>query len=330
MLNRPPRRARRTAAVLVPVLAVAALLSTAGCSDGRGGAADDTAGSASPVAARAASPSPSVTVAPTLTEAQAKSALVTPADLGDGWTRTEGAATWRDALLKGKADVPDCQRLLDGLYAEDLLGEPAGARAVTGLDDAEDQAQVRYQIGAYDRAALDASLAWLRTVPDTCGQFTATDVRGGRFTVQAAAAPLPGLGEAREGLRVTVSGDGGGLPAVLTLDFAAVRVGDSALSLTNGGLDEIDADDTREAAEAGTRRLRDVLAGRTPAARPSEAAGTAESPAPSGASEADGSDGTDGSDEASDELAPQDEQEAGAGTETETETDTETGTGTDW
>jgi len=267
--NRPPRRARCTAPALVPVLvrvlAGAVLLTTAGCSDGAGGAgaAEATAGSASPVPARAPSPSPSVTVAPTLTEAQAKSALITPADLGEGWTRTEGAATWRDALLKGKADTVGCQRLLDGLYAEDLLGEPAGARSVVGFDGTDDGAQLRYQVGAYDRAALDASLAWLRTVPETCGEFTATDSRGARFTVGTATAALPALGGAREGLRVTVSGDGEAWPAFLTLDFAAVRVGDSALSLTHGSLDgiDIDADDTREAVEVGTRRLGEALAG---------------------------------------------------------------------
>ncbi|MFD9444176.1 hypothetical protein ACFWBR_32765 [Streptomyces sp. NPDC060006] len=268
MLNRPSRRPRRTVLVLAPALAAAALLTTAGCSGGDGGAGTATgkrAASASPVAGRAAAPSPSVTVAPTLTEAQAKSALVTAEDLGGDWEPTKGAATWRDALLKGKADVGDCQRLLDGLYAENLLGEPAGARAVAGFDDADDGAQLRYQVGAYDRAALDASLDWLRKVPDTCGQFTATDVRGGQVTVQAVAAPLPGVGEAREGLHVTVTGE----TSYLTLDFAAVRVGDSALSLTNGGLDDIDSDDTRQAAQLGTQRLQEVLAGRTPAARPS-------------------------------------------------------------
>ncbi|MGW6014497.1 hypothetical protein [Streptomyces sp. NPDC055210] len=304
MLNRPTRRRcrhRRTVPALrpalVPVLAVAALLTTAGCSGGGGGAgagaADDAAASASAAAARAPSPSPSVTVAHTLTEAQARSALVTPADLGDGWTGTQGAATWRDALLKGRADVTDCQRLLDGLYAENLLGDPAGSRAAAGFDDDGAGTQLRYQVGAYDRAALDSSLAWLKTVPETCGQFTATDVRGGQFTVRAVAAPMPGLGEAAEGLRVTVSGDGGGWPAVLTLDYAAVRVGDSALSLTDGGLDEVDAGDVRRAAEAGTRRLEEVLAGGTPAAALSAPASASESePAseaasePAGASEA--------------------------------------------
>ncbi|MFE7033950.1 hypothetical protein ACFU9Y_26890 [Streptomyces sp. NPDC057621] len=286
MLNRPSRRHRRTVPTLgpalVPVLAVAALLTTAGCSGGDegAGAADDAAASAA--AARVPSPSPSVTVAHTLTEAQAKSALLTPADLGEGWKGTEGAATWRDALLKGTADVTDCQRLLDGLYAENLLGEPAGSRAAAGFDDTGAGAQLRYQVGAYDRAALDSSLAWLKTVPETCGQFTATDVRGGQFTVRAVAAPLPGLGEAAEGLRVTVSGDGGGWPAVLTLDYAAVRVGDSALSLTDGGLDGVDAEDIERAAEAGTRRLEEVLSGRTPAAALSAPASASE---PAGASQ---------------------------------------------
>ncbi|BCL29476.1 hypothetical protein ACFFS2_35150 [Streptomyces aurantiacus] len=315
MLNRPPRRHRRTAPTLVPALApalmAAALLTTAGCSGGdRAGAAGDAAASGSAVAARAPSPSPSVTVAPTLTEAQAKSALVTAADLGDDdWTPTRGAATWRDALLKGTADVAGCQRLLDGLYAEDLLGRPAGARAVTGFDHTDrpdrpdrpddlddtadtdgsadtdgtaDEVQLRYQVGAYDRAALDASLAWVKAVPTTCGQFTATNAKGGQFTVRAVAASLPGsLGDAREGLRVTVNDDNDDNGAGLTLDFAAVRVGDSALSFTHGGLDDIDAEDTRQAARAGTRRLQEALAGRTPAAPTSPSSSSSPSGSPS-------------------------------------------------
>ncbi|MFS8200325.1 hypothetical protein ACLVWQ_16750 [Streptomyces sp. CWNU-52B] len=297
MLNRPSRRrprrsprTRRTAPtpvlVLAPALVAAALFTTAGCSGDDTGAAGDAAASASALAARAPSSSPSVTVAPTLTEAQAESALLTPADLGDDWKRTEGTATWRDTLLKGKADVDGCQRLLDGLYAEDLLGEPAGARATTSFDDTDDEAQLRYQVGAYDRSTLDASLTWLKAVPTTCGQFTATDARGGQFTVKTAAAPLPALGEAREGLRVTVSGDSGGWPAVLTLDYAAVRVGDSALSFTHGGLDGIDDKDTRRAAEAGTRHLQDVLAGRTPSASASASKSASASPSVSSSASA--------------------------------------------
>ncbi|MEU5345990.1 hypothetical protein AB0H18_35020 [Streptomyces sp. NPDC020766] len=274
-LSRPRRR---TALAFVPALAAAALLTTAGCSAGDGagsGAAaeGDAAVAASPVAEQAPSPSPSVTVAPTLTEAQVKSALISGKDLGGDWKPTQGGATWRDALLKGRTDNADCQRLLDGLYAEDLLGEPAGARAVRGLDDTDNGAQVRYQVGAYDRAALDASLAWLKAVPGKCGQFTATDVKGGELTVQVVASPLPGVGEARESLRVRVYGESAGAPAVLTLDFAAVRVGDSALSLTNGGLDGTDANSTRQAAQLGTQRLQDVLAGKKPTARPGERGG---------------------------------------------------------
>jgi hypothetical protein len=269
------RPARRTARVLTSALAAAALLTTAGCSDGDGagdvGGAGDAAATASSLARQAPSASPSATAA-ALTEAQAATALLTNADLGEEWAPTQGAATWRDGILNGRTEVADCQKLLDGLYAEDLLGEPAGARAVRGFDDVDDGAQLHYQVAAYDRAEVDASLSWLKTLPETCEQFTATDVRGGQLTVEAVAAPLPGVGEAREALRVTVTPETEGMPVSLTLDFAAVRVGDSALSLTNGGLDGADYDATRQAAQLGTGRLQDVLAERALAARPRERA----------------------------------------------------------
>ncbi|MGP4043243.1 hypothetical protein [Streptomyces sp. 2A115] len=284
---RPPRRTSRAgtrARVLASVLAAAALLTvTAGCSDGDGagsgngevGGSDDAAVSPSPVGVQApsAAASPSVTVARTLTETQARAALITNADLGEEWAPTQGAATWRDGLLKGETDVADCQKLLDGLYAEDLLGEPAGARAVRGFDDSDYGAQLRYQVAAYDRAALDTSLSWLKTLPETCERFTATNAQGRPRTVHVAGVRLPDVGEAREGLTVTVTDETmtdetDGMPITLTLDFAAVRVGDNALSLTNGGLDGVDDDPTEQAAGLGAQRLEDVLAGRTPAAQP--------------------------------------------------------------
>jgi hypothetical protein len=86
---------------------------------------------------------------------------------------------------------------------------------------------------------------------------------------------LPGVGDAREGLRLTMSGassgdsgDGSGAAPMLTLDFAAVRVGDRAVSLTNGGLGGAAQDSTQQAVQVGTQRLQDVLAGRPPATAP--------------------------------------------------------------
>jgi hypothetical protein len=217
---------------------------------------------------------PATSATPSLTDAQASAALITQGELGGRWSATQGGATWRDGLLKTRTDAPDCQRLLDGLYAEDLLGEPTGARAVVGLDESGNAAQLRYQVAAYAAPSeVDAKLAWLRTLPSKCAQFTSTDVRGGQLNVTVVPAVLPGVGDAREGLRLTMSGASpadaaSGAAPMLTLDFAAVRVGDRAVSLTNGGLGGAAQDSTQQAVQVGTQRLQDVLAGRPPTTQP--------------------------------------------------------------
>jgi hypothetical protein len=145
-----------------------------------------------------------------------------------------------------------------------------------GLDESGNAAQLRYQVAAYAAPSeVDAKLAWLRTLPAKCAQFTSTDVRGGRLNVTVVPTVLPGVGDAREGLRLTMSGassgdsgDGSGGASMLTLDFAAVRVGDRAVSLTNGGLGGAAQDSTQQAVQVGTQRLQDVLAGRPPATAP--------------------------------------------------------------
>ncbi|MFJ8005699.1 hypothetical protein [Streptomyces fagopyri] len=276
-MNRPPHR---PASVLPPSLAprllvcavtVGVLWSAAACSTGDGNTG------------RTVPASPLAEVSPgassgTLTVAQAKAALITNADLPSQWSGTSGAATWRDGLLKSKVDASgfgsdksaaaDCQKLLDGLYAEELLGKPKGTKAVTGFDDSDNQAQMHYQVAEYGRSELTGQLAWLATLPQTCAEFTAVDGQGGRQNVQVVSAQLPDEGDARQGLRVTMNGQLDGEPSALTLDVAAVRVGDSALFLTNGGLNGAESDSTAQAVQQGTPRLRQVLEGKTPAASP--------------------------------------------------------------
>lgn len=268
MTQRPPRPLR----VLAPALAAGVLLTTAACSDGDDGGqdrADTTEISSSPLAQ--ASPA-------ALTPAGARAALVTEADLEDDWTQVKNAATWRDSLLvgkvdvadfiTGKADAADCQKLLDQLYDDDLLGKPSGASALTGFE--EGASRLLYQVAAYKKSALDTSFSWLKSLPVKCDQFTATDSSGAKRTVQVIEQSLPKEGDARQGLRVTVRGTTGGTPATLTLDVAAVRVGTDAITLTNGGLDGVDGDTTEQAVKLGTPRLQDVQAGRTPSADPGE------------------------------------------------------------
>ncbi|MEV6962993.1 hypothetical protein AB0M97_28295 [Streptomyces sp. NPDC051207] len=196
---------------------------------------------------------------PGLTGAQARAALVTDTDLGGPWVPTRGVATWRDGLLKATTRDADCRRLLDALYADDLLGAPGGPRAVAALDDMDTDAQLRYQVTSHRVPDLDRTLDWLRALPERCGHFAATSERGGTAEVRVTEVPLPEAGDARQGLRVTLTGtDADGRPAVLTLEAAAVRVGEDAVSVTYGGLGDVYSEITRAVADLGAQRLTEV------------------------------------------------------------------------
>ncbi|MGY1499432.1 hypothetical protein ACW4TU_23090 [Streptomyces sp. QTS52] len=255
------RHSPRAVRLLASALGMGTLLTMAACmhDEGRAGGTMERRQArpvASPAAQRA-SASPAVPTTPTaLTEAQAQGALLTDADLGAPWTPTEGAALWRDALLKATADNAECGRLLDSVYTEELLGEPAGARAVAGFDDYDEGGQLRYQVTAAHRADVDGRLAWLKTMPQRCASFTAVGPRGARQEVRVTEVGLPEAGDARQGLRLATRGELDGAPATLTLDLAAVRVGDDAIVLTNGGLTEPRTEYTVHAVQVGAERLK--------------------------------------------------------------------------
>ncbi|MET9731918.1 hypothetical protein ABZZ79_15060 [Streptomyces sp. NPDC006458] len=194
--------------------------------------------------------------APALTEAQAHAALISEADLGEPWTPTQGAATWRDAFLKAKAAQPDCGRLLDALYTDELLGAPA--RAAVGLDDGWDEAQLRHQVTAQPPAEVDRALAWLGGLPGKCGRFTATSSRGTPLSVTVDGIPLPEVGDARQGLLVTVSEETDGEWVTLTLLAAAARVGEDAFTVTTGGLGDVPPEALEAAVGLGAQRLAEV------------------------------------------------------------------------
>ncbi|MER5755466.1 hypothetical protein [Streptomyces sp. NPDC002088] len=281
MTPRPSRPVR----ALASALAVGTLLTTAACSDGHGGDAGGSDVVASPVAKEAgetgeadkAKKSPTPTATAALTKAQAQTALITAAFLEERWTQAKDADTWHNSLLTGKVDeaafttdksaAADCQRLIDGLYDEDLLGKPSGASALTGFT--EGNSRLLYQVATYSKDDLDKSLPWLKSLPTKCDQFTVNSSEGDR-TVQVVAAPLPKGSDARQAVTVTVQGSTGGMPVTLALDVAAVQVGPNAITVTNGGVDGVDHDSTGNAVLFGTQRLKDVLAGKSPAPSPSE------------------------------------------------------------
>ncbi|MFI8188587.1 hypothetical protein ACIF8T_07260 [Streptomyces sp. NPDC085946] len=250
-MTRPPAAAR---VLLASALSAAALWSAACSAEGR--PAPRPASESAPSTSAAAPPAPSPAA---LTAAQAEAALVTPADLGEPWVPTRGAATWRDEMLKGSTDDPDCRRLLDVLYTEELLGAPAGARAVAALDDDGSGAQLHYQVAAHRPADVDRAVAWLASLPGRCGEFTATTVRGTEAHAEVTEVALPEAGDARAGVRVVVAAQtADGEQAYVTVEAAVVRVGDDAITLTHGGYGDLDTEVTRAAVELGARRLTDI------------------------------------------------------------------------
>ncbi|MEU3949725.1 hypothetical protein [Streptomyces sp. NPDC029526] len=265
---------------MAAVLAAGTLLATAACSGGSGesGAASGTASTVAerpPAAQTTASPSPGQQ----LTETGARNALITGSDLEDAWKPVKDPSTWRDSLLlgdvdaaqflTGKSDAQDCKRLMDSLYDETLLGTPSGASAITGFEEGD--SRLLYQVAAYRKADLDQSMEWLKSLPAACDEFTLTGSDHGERTVQVVERTLPGEGDARQGLTVTVKGTADGDPVTLTLDVAAVQVGANAITVTNGGLDGAAHDSTDAAVTQGTPRLMEVLAGGTPQPTPSGA-----------------------------------------------------------
>jgi hypothetical protein len=259
------RRPSRPARVLAPVLTASVLLACAACSDG--GKRTDTSALAQSQAPSKAAATASAT-AGGLTEAQAREALIREPDLEDDWRKADDAASWRDRLLIGTVDVADfltgkaqakeCQRLLDRLYAEDLLGKPSGASALTGFE--EEDSRLLYQVASYRASDLAEAFDWLKELPDTCDEFTYTAAGSGgqERTVQVTGRRVPAEGDARQGLRVVVRGDVEGTPATLTLDVAAVRIGSDALTVTAGGLDGDEDDSVEDAVRAGARNLEAV------------------------------------------------------------------------
>ncbi|MFI8089398.1 hypothetical protein ACIF9R_13940 [Streptomyces sp. NPDC086080] len=277
-----PRPIVRPARALTLALAAGTLLATAACSgtDTSAPSGSETASTVAErgIAAQTTTPSsPSPSPSSDLTEVGARNALITSEDIEDDWTQVGNPQEWRDSLLIGSVDVAafldgqsdasECQRLVDALYDETLLGRPSGPSAVTGFQEGE--SRLLYQVAAYDDTALDESMRWLTSLPDTCDQFTLTGGGSGDRTVQVIGLKLPESGDARQGLTVTVKGTSSGEKVTLTLDVAAVRLGADAITVTNGGLDGADHDTTSTAVKQGTGRLEEVRAGRTPQPTPS-------------------------------------------------------------
>ncbi|NBM19391.1 hypothetical protein [Streptomyces sp. GC420] len=271
--------AARVSRGLAAALAGTALLATAACSEddeasvstARASAskvAQSPTGSptASPTSTRSPSPSPSA-----LTEAQAETALIGASDLGAPWEQTEKEPD-HDDLLKGTAQGEDCQKFLNRLNDDNILGDKTSVEADRSFHNSDNNADLEYEVATYeDQAQVEKQMAWLKKIPQTCDQFTAkvgpdkTDA-----TVQVTEITLPGVDENHTGMRMTLKTKVDGEDATLTLDAVAVLMGPNGITFTHGGLDGAVGDTTEQAAKLGTERLKQVLEGKTPSELPSE------------------------------------------------------------
>jgi hypothetical protein len=249
-------------ALLASALSVTSLLTAAACVAGDrevpralpAGVSEPPAASSASPAAEQPPPGP-----PALSEEQLRAALITETDLGEPWTAGRGAATWRDGMLKAKTENADCHRLLDALYTEELFGPPAGPSATVTLDDTADDSQLRHQVATHPPADVDRVLDWMKTLPETCGRFEATTTGAGVQLVEVAELPLPEAGDARAGLRLTMTGEAAdGVPTRLTVNLAAVRVGEDTIILTNGGLGAVLPEVVQAMTQLGADRLADI------------------------------------------------------------------------
>ncbi|CAL9488092.1 hypothetical protein C1708_15880 [Streptomyces sp. DH-12] len=268
-MTRAPARART---LLASALSVTALLITAACvAYDRDVPRALPQGVSEPPAETPPSPPPSPSASssavtdterstPVLNDEQLEAALITAADLGPPWAAGQGAALWRDGTLKATTDDGDCRRLLEVLYTEEPFGAPAGPRASVTLDDTAEGAQLREQVGAHRPDDVERALVWLGTLPEKCGSFRAETARSGTQDVEVTELRLPDTaGDARAALRVTLTGGApDAVPARLTVDLAAIRVGEDAVVLTNGGFGEVRAEVTRAMAQLGADRLAEV------------------------------------------------------------------------
>ncbi|MFE9771301.1 hypothetical protein ACFYOV_06435 [Streptomyces sp. NPDC005931] len=257
-MTRPPAATR---VLFASALSVTALLTSAACSaeSPEGARAASASSSASAPSASATATGQAPPAASALTQAQVRAALITETDLGEPWMPSRGAATWRDGLLKATTENTDCRRLLDALYTEELFGTPTGPGAAVTLDDAYNDTQMRYQVAPHRPEDVDRTLSWLTTLPEKCGHFEATTTGAGVQGVEVDELPLPEAGDARAALRVTVAGEtGDGEQTYLTVDLAAVRVGEDTITLTNGGFGQVLHEITRAVAHLGAERLAEV------------------------------------------------------------------------
>ncbi|MFH8785198.1 hypothetical protein [Streptomyces roseoverticillatus] len=225
-------------------LAAASLLALSACGDGdkdgKPAAGRSGSGSAAPDRGKeAAGPAP-------LTAAQAKAALLTPADLSSGWEVDKSIPAYDvgpTAMQLGKADKAACQPLLDAFVGADN-GPKAQAHAMTDLKQGG-EAGTMMSLGVTSYRQADAvKVMQEKTDVGACGKFTAKAVDGSVDEAAGSELTVPALGDEARGVRVVFAATDEGVS--IQHDIAAVRVGGTVVtvaqaSFTTAGSDAFEA-----------------------------------------------------------------------------------------
>ncbi len=227
---------------------------------------------------RVGRPAGSAAPAGTLTSRQARGALLTEAYLGSQWTEVTNSADRRDGLLSGTVNARDwltheedaavCQRLLDRLGDDRILGTPLPGTEAVAVFDADDSNRLRYAVGTYSADRLRSERRWFGTLAQTCGVFAATRPDGSTEKVQVTSLPVPEGDGSRQALSVVAKGTAEGVPFTVSVDVALVTSGNSATTVINGGLADASHVTTGLAVRLGAPRLTTALAGGTPPPQP--------------------------------------------------------------
>ncbi|MCF3106026.1 hypothetical protein IPZ58_31300 [Streptomyces roseoverticillatus] len=222
-------------------LAAASLLTLSACGDGdkdgKPSAPQSSSGTASAAPDRgkeAAGPAP-------LTAAQAKAALLTPADLPSGWEADKSIPAYDvgpTAMQFGKADNAACQPLLDAFVGADN-GPKAQAHAMTDLKQGGEAGTMMSQGVTSYRQAEAVKVMRQKMDVGACGKFTAKAVDGSEDEAAGSELAVPALGDEARGVRVVFAATGEGVS--IQHDIAAVRVGGTVVTVAQASFTTADS-----------------------------------------------------------------------------------------
>ncbi|WMI58320.1 hypothetical protein RBH85_17055 [Streptomyces rochei] len=177
----------------LPVAALSALLALTAAACSTGGREADRPAATAPATVRSPAALPQATAGPLLTRAQARAALITEADLGG-----VGTDPGRGDLARRAAEGRRGAARLRSAAGRPLHRGPVRRRHRAARRHRPRRggsgAQIHYRITSHRPADIDTALAWLGTLPDACGRFTARADRGAVRDVRVTGLTLPEAG----------------------------------------------------------------------------------------------------------------------------------------